>query len=386
MLLKFHVKIKNKAKYIINRMLSNKWVFTKFENIQDHINKKINLYPNESFHYVQEHANPSDLYYYQTEKSIYILENVVVWPHYSVVATKNKSLVKDSAYSHHRFKYFVENDNLKKYRIIKENEPCTAIEIGHWSNYYHWFVDSVPRLYALHHPEIQRLKSIKLYLSDNISSDYVDIIKKLIPSNVEIIYKSHNSRILAKSYIHLPYLTTDWAGHLPKDYIEFYRWSIYSLYDLSPKTFKRNNNIFITRKNADCRKIINEEELYPMLQKKGFSVHQLEKMKLKDQIALFVDANAIIGQHGAGLTNMLYSENATVIELFSTNYPGLYHYRLLASSLGHTYGNIYIKNIFRPDELQVPWRIKYTPKVVNNDVVVDVREIENKINEMIKIR
>jgi capsular polysaccharide biosynthesis protein len=60
-------------------------------------------------------------------------------------------------------------------------------------------------------------------------------------------------------------------------------------------------------------------------------------MSIEEQIDLFYDAEYVIGTHGAGLTNIIFSCQIKVLELFNSEICQT-HYYYLAKSLGHTYG------------------------------------------------
>ncbi|MDJ0707109.1 MAG: glycosyltransferase family 61 protein [Leptolyngbyaceae cyanobacterium MO_188.B28] len=94
-------------------------------------------------------------------------------------------------------------------------------------------------------------------------------------------------------------------------------------------------NIFISRKNAGRRRIVNEDELIEKLSRLDFVAYTLEDMSVADQARLFSQAEIIVAPHGAGLTNMIFSEKAAIIELFGSGMPLFYF--SLAKGLGFQY-------------------------------------------------
>jgi capsular polysaccharide biosynthesis protein len=81
------------------------------------------------------------------------------------------------------------------------------------------------------------------------------------------------------------------------------------------------SNIFIGRKNAQQRVLLNEEEVSRALEKKSFKIIYLEELSVKEQIKIFYNAKKIISIHGAGLTNLVFSQAGSfVLELFPVNY------------------------------------------------------------------
>jgi hypothetical protein len=77
--------------------------------------------------------------------------------------------------------------------------------------------------------------------------------------------------------------------------------------------------IYITRRSAAKRRVLNEEDLLISLKDRGYSVYELELLTFEDQIRLFRSAKTVIGPHGAGLTWILFCRPSTaVIEICPT--------------------------------------------------------------------
>ena len=80
----------------------------------------------------------------------------------------------------------------------------------------------------------------------------------------------------------------------------------------------RFKNIYISRSRTR-RSAFWEKDLEAHLLKKGFQIVYAEDYSIVDQIELFRDAKNIVGVHGAGLTNAIWSTNCSVIELMPTS-------------------------------------------------------------------
>ena len=80
-----------------------------------------------------------------------------------------------------------------------------------------------------------------------------------------------------------------------------------------------NKKIYINRKDGtSLRYIINENEIESYLNKEGFSSLTLSDYSFTDQVALFHNAEKIIGLHGAGFANIVFCKPETkVIEIRS---------------------------------------------------------------------
>jgi capsular polysaccharide biosynthesis protein len=87
------------------------------------------------------------------------------------------------------------------------------------------------------------------------------------------------------------------------------------------KDVRKVEKIYISRKNAASRKLHNEAQVETDLSAMGFSLVELEKMKLSEQIQIFQGAKCIIAAHGSGLSNLVFcGEGTRVIEIFPHDY------------------------------------------------------------------
>ncbi len=75
--------------------------------------------------------------------------------------------------------------------------------------------------------------------------------------------------------------------------------------------------LYLTRKSAPARRIVNEEELLPLLLQRGFEVVDCGALTFEKQVRLFSEAQCVIGPHGASFTNILWSPaGLKVFEIF----------------------------------------------------------------------
>lgn len=106
--------------------------------------------------------------------------------------------------------------------------------------------------------------------------------------------------------------------------------------EVSNDTTDASNLVYISREDADYRQVLNEDEVLEMLEPYGFEKYVLSDRSMAEDVSLFSQADVIVAPHGAGLTNVLYSDDATVIELFRSNYVQPVYY-VLSKQLGLEY-------------------------------------------------
>lgn len=110
------------------------------------------------------------------------------------------------------------------------------------------------------------------------------------------------------------------------------------------------SKIYISRRDAETRRVTNERELIEYLERRGYGAFVLSDMHLSEIVSLFAQADIVIAPHGAGLANILFSENLTVVELLKSN-DIRSNYFVLANELKHEYG--FVLGDPRGDHLEV---------------------------------
>jgi capsular polysaccharide biosynthesis protein len=95
--------------------------------------------------------------------------------------------------------------------------------------------------------------------------------------------------------------------------------------------------LYITRRLAGRRHVLNEAELEPILADYGFEIIEAETLSFHDQVRLFSQAEAVAGPHGAGFTNLVFAPpGCRVLEMFApTCFRWMYYH--LASVMRQEY-------------------------------------------------
>lgn len=79
----------------------------------------------------------------------------------------------------------------------------------------------------------------------------------------------------------------------------------------------RFSKIYVSRRDADIRKVINETELIAKLEGQGFTCVELSKFPFAEQVNMFRNCETLVSLHGAGLTNVLFMPaGGRVVELY----------------------------------------------------------------------
>lgn len=98
-----------------------------------------------------------------------------------------------------------------------------------------------------------------------------------------------------------------------------------------------SDKIFISRKDAHVRRMINEDEVFALFKAKGFKRYELSKMTFLEAIQLFKQAKHVVGAHGSSLTNILFCDPGTkVLEIVQDRYDSSFWNISQVVGLDHT--------------------------------------------------
>ena len=103
-----------------------------------------------------------------------------------------------------------------------------------------------------------------------------------------------------------------------------------------------NRKIYLSRKDAPRRRMVNEADMTRRLRKIGFEILQLEGMTIAEQQALLGSARVVVAEHGAALTNIVWCPtNATVVDIHPS-VPAMPCYKILAELRGVRYIPVFV--------------------------------------------
>lgn len=115
------------------------------------------------------------------------------------------------------------------------------------------------------------------------------------------------------------------------------------LLQMIPKAFGVNDaapphrKIFISRLQATRRRLVNEDEVWAVLEPLGFERVLMENLSFEDQVRLMRETAVLAAPHGAGLTNMVFCQKGThIVEIADLSFPNPNFYAV-AAAMGHQY-------------------------------------------------
>jgi capsular polysaccharide biosynthesis protein len=175
--------------------------------------------------------------------------------------------------------------------------------------YYHWLFQILPRLELL---EKSSISYDSIYLMPMNEPFQLETLLLIGLHNKKVIFGKLDEQIVADTLI-VPAIPT--RGDTFSPWVcNFIRGKMLRI--ASP--IENNYNIYISRKNAQSRRIINEEEIIELLQAFNFKTVFLEDLSIQEQITIMSSAKTIITPHGSALANVVFCNPEThVIEIFN---------------------------------------------------------------------
>lgn len=205
-------------------------------------------------------------------------------------------------------------------KLFSANKPWIV------KNYYHWLLEFLPKISVFIDPPSETmadlLKDAKILLPFSPTGWRGESLRMLGVTG-EQVYVAPREHLKVDQLLFTPNYGK--LYNLPQWAIEWLR-GRFLPYVQEPVSEKRR--IYISRRKAANRHIQNEEQVLQLLGRYGFEEILLEDINLADQVALFSQAEVVVGPHGAGFSNMVFSTNATLIDIFEPNHVNCCFYTL----------------------------------------------------------
>ncbi len=203
-------------------------------------------------------------------------------------------------------KFFVDNYARRHSRRV-EHDALWIVD--DWSKgYFHWLTDVLSRLYVMR----ERLEGFVLLLPwDYESRDFVQASLKCF--NVKTVEHIGRNEVLFCRKLSMPTHVAP-SGHYNEEIIRGVRRLL--LRNYGAREGRNGERIYISRERAPKRRILNEETVGKVLAQFGFETIYAEDLPFSRQVEICSRARYLVSNHGAGLTNMLFMQEASsVLEL-----------------------------------------------------------------------
>ncbi|MCW3083760.1 MAG: hypothetical protein JWP12_1126 [Bacteroidetes bacterium] len=282
---------------------------------------------------------------------LYSLNNAYASPYGSVF--KNGRVIRESIYqsaaANIRSNFFSFWNKIIRNKVRPISGDCVVVSHSWFQNYYHWMTEIVPRLFLMQ----EELTGKKLIIHKNLSAFHHAVLSKFNFKEIIYIEDHEIAKCEQLSFTSFPSHYTNRflnAAAGPVKMIELNvnevlmremkRWFIDTNPLLKNNKEVKNSRIFISRKKAGYRKILNEAELDHILEKAGFVKIFLEDLSFDEQVQALYNANVVVAIHGAGLTNILFMQPHTHVINFISEAHHEFCYLTMAHIAESNYAHI----------------------------------------------
>lgn len=235
--------------------------------------------------------------------------------------------------------------------------------VGPWAtDYYHWLTDYLVQVFALEtyqertgtNPTVLIPADPPDWLTDSLSLLGIGP-ERLIEwegdrarcSRLAIGTLRRHTASTGDGYIHSPAAMAQ-LGDRIRDAVP------------EADTDDRSRRLYVSRADAQDRRVRNEDALISMLDEYGFECIVPGEHTFAEQVRRFTDAEVVLGPHGAGLTNTIFASDTTLVELFGSYRNACFF--ALARGTDHGYASV----TCRPE---------------GEDMSADISEIESFVRE-----
>ena len=274
-----------------------------------------------------------------TRPAVWLAEfdSAIVVPPYNIVLFDFSRIFSNSVRGN-RFinHYFVSQDGSKR-KLKKEYwadviaEDAVVVDTSERGNYFHWLIEVLPRYYFAK----KLLGPTKQYIFSDIQAQYKkDSLADLTDADSKIIMNNGPHKALLCKKLFVPSLSGGSIFNFNSQINEYASFAVSKLALNAQSTPKKK--IYVSRSDADYRRVINEDDLYAQLfQKFGFEKVVLSELSFAEQKQLFYESRTIVSAHGAGLSNLIFCRSGTsIIELTPKGHQHMSPFWTLSSYLG----------------------------------------------------
>jgi hypothetical protein len=176
-------------------------------------------------------------------------------------------------------------------------------------NYYHFLIEELPRIWLAREAGFELENFDHILMFSPLHDTQKTVCNRLGIEQAQIVPLEHAAHVECEEL----YLATMPWNYGPT-YLKTVRDFVLGLARSSARP--PCNRIYVSRERCTHGKITNEADLMRTLQGHGFEKVTPETLSFDDQVALFGRADIIIGAHGAGLTDLVFSRpGCAVIEI-----------------------------------------------------------------------
>jgi capsular polysaccharide biosynthesis protein len=211
---------------------------------------------------------------------------------------------------------------------------CSTMMIWNAGNIGHWFLDCLPRVHSL--AKVVPTEPLTLFAPEQgMKPVQRESLEAILPPNFRLEYLPGDTWIEPEEMLWPSLVSNNCNFLLPAEYYDSIREPLFKRYGL-PSRHTPTDRIYIMRKKAGWRRILNDADVIRLLTAYGFQCVDLADYSLREQVEMFHRAEIVVGAHGAGLTSLLFAGPIKLVIFYATKSPQN-HYHTMAKGLGQEF-------------------------------------------------
>jgi capsular polysaccharide biosynthesis protein len=173
--------------------------------------------------------------------------------------------------------------------------------------YYHWLMDVLPRIHMVLSQGIRT----NCFFVQAKHGFQRETLRLLGIANNQLINTEDYEFVSAKELV-VPFHEIGWRMEYPKWVCDFLRGAFLRI--ATPEGLADPmRRLYISREDAQWRRVINELEVMQVLEPLGFRRITLGQATFPEQVRLFQDAEVVVAPHGAALSNLVFCQPGTKV-------------------------------------------------------------------------
>lgn len=214
-------------------------------------------------------------------------------------------------------------------------------------NYVHFLTEVLPRMFAF--SRVHPRSDAHLIIDFGLHPNLMEAIELVVGKNVDLIGLVAGETLLVKSLQvvspcgYVPFQRRPkiislknhsdgiFSPHALSEMVDLIKGNISNIVEV-----KKNKKIFIKR-NSAYRNISNAEEVERALVDQGFVVVEPEKLNFLEQVAVFSNAEVVVGATGAAFANLIFCKPETKIIILISDYKNMIYgyWQSMACAVGN---------------------------------------------------
>lgn len=195
------------------------------------------------------------------------------------------------------------------------------------TNYHHWTVDMLPRTGLVVRAGYRLADFDHVLIKDRGLPYQRESFARLGLRPEQLIQVSDHDHFEAETLV-IPAIRLD-NTRVPRRDIEYVR-RLYLADEPVPSL--SHKRLYVGRKDASFRRVLNEDAFMPFLKENGFEEVAMSGLSVADQARLFSEASIIVAPNGSALANLVFANRACrVVEFFAPGWVVGYNWMICAA-------------------------------------------------------